>query len=360
MSFLGSQSQFNSSPYMGSGMGMGGGYSSYGGMGMGSSGLYGNQMMSGGFGMQQQNDPNNPNNQQNMMNNQGQPEYQFDLRRDIRDTIGGLNASLGLAYGVSQMANLGALGVKFLFKALKWIFRKIFNTNNIVAPIKFLMKLILGKDLLQSNREAQVRIQSLEYLESLWATQNNNPNPRGPRLPRKIFGMSVNLFKSLVLAAFGVAIQLTLFLLKRGKSKRLEEIEKEEEAERKRILEEEWKASQIEADPELVLLRDLDDAQLVDTTGFSTINQINAYDGELNSMTFNCVKNSKAFQQKLEIEEDLSWLGQSTIDQSSIQISDAESLIKSEDGWQKRRALSNAKNSFFSVNNSALNSTINQ
>ena len=49
-------------------------------------------------------------------------------------------------------------------------------------------------------------------------------------------------------------------MLKRGKSKRLEEIEKEEEAERKRILEEEWKASQIEADPELVLLRDLDDA----------------------------------------------------------------------------------------------------
>jgi len=46
-----------------------------------------------------------------------------------------------------------------------------------------------------------------------------------------------------VLALVGVAIQLTLFLLKRGKSKKLEEIEKEEEEKRKKLLEEEWLAA---------------------------------------------------------------------------------------------------------------------
>lgn len=83
--------------------------------------------------------------------------------------------------------------------------------------------------------------------------------------------------------------------MKRGKTRRLEEIEREEEEQRKRLLEEEWKASQVEKDPELFILRDLEDAETVDTTGFNTFNQIHSYDGELNTMTFNCVRNSKAF-----------------------------------------------------------------
>lgn len=96
----------------------------------------------------------------------------------------------------------------------------------------------------------------------------------------------------------------------------------------------------MEQDPELIILRDLEDAELIDSVGFCQINQIHAYDGELNTMTFNCVKNSKAFQQKIQVtdENDLSWLGasgsNSTHDSSSIiQITDTESLIKSEDGW---------------------------
>ena len=54
-----------------------------------------------------------------MVNPQG---YQFDLRRDIQATIGntiiiikflgGLNASLGLAFGLTQMMNLGTIGLK--------------------------------------------------------------------------------------------------------------------------------------------------------------------------------------------------------------------------------------------------------
>ena len=137
--------------------------------------------------------------------------------------------------------------------------------------------------------------------------------------------MSVNLFKSLILAAVGVAIQLTLFFLKRGKSKRLEELEKEEERERQRLLEEEWAAANQAQDQsaELNLLRDLEDAELVETAGFGEFSKAIDYDGELNSMTFNRVKGSRAFQSRLDVidDEDLSWLGapnQSTLDGSKI------------------------------------------
>jgi hypothetical protein len=73
---------------------------------------------------------------------------------------------------------------------------------------------------------------------------------------------------------------------------------------------------------------------------------VQVYDGDLTSMTFNHVRSSKAFKNKIEItdETDLSWLG--TTADSSIRISEADDLkglLKSEDGWQKRRAISNAK-----------------
>lgn len=77
----------------------------------------------------------------------------------------------------------------------------------------------------------------------MWGSSNSRAQRNLPGLPNKIFGMSVNLFKSLVLAAIGLAIQLTLFFLKRGKRRKLQEIEKKEEEERLKQLEEEWKAS---------------------------------------------------------------------------------------------------------------------
>jgi len=62
-------------------------------------------------------------------------------------TIGGLNASLGLAYGMTQMVNLGTIGVKYMFKALRFVLSKVFNVNNIIAPVKLLIKLLFGSDL---------------------------------------------------------------------------------------------------------------------------------------------------------------------------------------------------------------------
>lgn len=85
----------------GGGMGgYGGGMGAYGGggmYGMNRGGMMGNNNMQQQQDGQQQ-DPN--------------AEYQFDLRRDLQQTVGGLNASLGLAFGIAQMANLGSVSLK--------------------------------------------------------------------------------------------------------------------------------------------------------------------------------------------------------------------------------------------------------
>ena len=44
-----------------------------------------------------------------------------------------------------------------MFKALKFILVKVFDSNNIIGPIKLLLKMILGRDLMSSNRDARIR-----------------------------------------------------------------------------------------------------------------------------------------------------------------------------------------------------------
>jgi len=59
--------------------------------------------------------------------------------------------------------------------------------------------------------------------------------------------MSGAILKSVVLALLGVTIQLVLFMIKRGKTKRLEEIRKREEEEAKermRLMEEAWEKAE--------------------------------------------------------------------------------------------------------------------
>ena len=44
-----------------------------------------------------------------------------------------------------------------MFKALKYILVKVFDSNNVIAPIKFLLKLILGRDLMSGSRDTRIR-----------------------------------------------------------------------------------------------------------------------------------------------------------------------------------------------------------
>jgi len=90
------------------------------------------------------------------------------LRRDIQATIGGLNCSLGLAYGMAQMVNLSAIGVKYLFKGLKFVLSKVFNINNVITPVKLALKLLFGTDF-SASKTIRDKQKSLEYLEQLWA-----------------------------------------------------------------------------------------------------------------------------------------------------------------------------------------------
>lgn len=158
------------------------------------------------------------------------------------------------------------------------------------------------------------------------------------RFPAKIFGMSANLVKSIVLALVGLAIQLTLFLLKKGKTRRLEEIQKEEEEARQRELEEQWKASQIQNEPELAILRELSDTSAIEPE---------AYDGELSQLNFTHIKDNQAFKPKPDVRDlfDISEFDENEETreesvgfkplskyQSSL---DQDAIIKSEDGWRK-------------------------
>ena len=85
----------------------------YGG-GMYGGGMHGGGMYGGGMMRNNMMYGNNQMNQQQQEQQQpdSNAEYQFDFRRDLQQTVGGLNASLGLAFGIAQMANLGSVTMK--------------------------------------------------------------------------------------------------------------------------------------------------------------------------------------------------------------------------------------------------------
>lgn len=68
----------------------------------------------------------------------------------------------------------------------------------------------------------------------------------------------------------------------------------------------------------------------------SDFEEVKVYDGELNSMTFNHIKTSKAFNSfKLNVDDDLSWLHNNDLS-TTIETNEESSSIhtkKSEDGW---------------------------
>ena len=125
-------------------------------------------------------------------------------------------------------------------------------------------------------------------------------------------GLSGALLKSVILALVGITVQFVIFLIKRGKSRKLDLIKKQEEEEyreRERVMEEQWRLSEEEEKnrtPEFMisvdnshLLKEPISVSLVEDDlgmfgGQAGVSN-EAYDGELNAMTFNLVKGSKAF-----------------------------------------------------------------
>jgi hypothetical protein len=108
-----------------------------------------------------------------------------------------------------------------------------------------------------------------------------------------VLGLSGALLKSIVCALIGLVIQFTLFLIKRNKSKKLDQLKKQEEEEAKerlRLMEEEWKkADELatktpdflhlkEKPVELIKIVSEDDLAIF---GTGATHNDNAYDGEL-------------------------------------------------------------------------------
>mmetsp|Transcript_13768 Transcript_13768/g.13464 ORF Transcript_13768/g.13464 Transcript_13768/m.13464 type:complete len:135 (+) Transcript_13768:208-612(+) len=122
------------------------------------------------------------------------------------------------------------------------------------------------------------------------SSQNNNEPP-----PPSWFGFSSNLMKSVVLTVAGLIIHLAIFFLKRGKDQRLQKMIKEKEEEKQRRLEEEWNKLNNPVEPEFFLLKEIDARDY---------EEVKDYDGEINGMTFNLIKSSKAFDKQIIDDDD--------------------------------------------------------
>ena len=72
-----------------------------------------------------------------------------------------------------------------------------------------------------------------------------------------------------------------MFFLKRTKTKRLEEIKSEEEEAQQRLLQEAWDNSHEDSNISLEFMKGIDTNE---------IEEVKAYDGEINAMTFNHIK----------------------------------------------------------------------
>jgi len=54
--------------------------------------------------------------------------------------------------------------LSFLLKGIKKILLRVFNIKNVTGPIKFILRLILGRDVFMSKEKAK----TAAYLHALW------------------------------------------------------------------------------------------------------------------------------------------------------------------------------------------------
>lgn len=72
--------------------------------------------------------------------------------------MGGLNASLGLAFGIAQMANLGTTTLSYAWRFSKYVAGQVFNPRNIFGPLRLLARLLFGIKYLSKEEKANERL----------------------------------------------------------------------------------------------------------------------------------------------------------------------------------------------------------
>ena len=82
--------------------------------------------------------------------------------------MGGMNCTMGLAYGITSIGYMGSQAGSLIYKAIAFILSKIFNKKNITGPLGFFSKTLLGTNVLQSPRPMSALQQnSFEIMKSI-------------------------------------------------------------------------------------------------------------------------------------------------------------------------------------------------
>lgn len=136
----------------------------------------------------------------------------------------GMNASIGMAYGMTQVGYIGSQALKYAYYAVKYVLKKVFRLSNITKPIKMIMKLLLGTDFESSRQKLKhISPESMKVLESAWviteATSSQAPAPQPPSMVRRM----MNVLKSVIVVVVGLASCLALYFLRQHKNNELEQ-----------------------------------------------------------------------------------------------------------------------------------------
>jgi len=110
--------------------------------------------------------------------------------------------------------------------------------------------------------------------------------------------LTSKLFKFLTALFSVVVIGFAVYLFKKKKNdllqkKELEETLKAEQAEKLAILQQEWEETKAKSEQMEIEVESIDEQAV----------KVEAYDGDMNSMTFNFIKNSQVFAEPLDFDE---------------------------------------------------------
>ena len=227
--------------------------------------------------------------------------------------------------------------------SLKWILKKIFDPQNVLAPLRALLKLVLGRDLLKSDPRASMHPETLSKMETLWRLST----PVTPQGPPSFIQKALGILRTILLLALGVAAGFGLLLFKARKDHQLKDLhERERLAKLQRLKEMQaiWAAhhkskQQLKLQETVELLRDVREVSVEDAVipeeqeGSSCesdyeirseqTEQGARFDAELevNEANFNMIKSSGVFKPKhvnrrqaqvtnkwKKSEEDVDWL----------------------------------------------------
>ena len=181
--------------------------------------------------------------------------------------VGGMQATVGLAYGITQIGYLGTQGTYFLFRATKWVLTQLFNPRTIIAPIKLLSYLLLG-----SSSEQQ------QAMNTAWKSLGNVP----PTPQQPFWFRMLKFIKTIFALAIGIGIAIALAIIKRNKTQQLNQ-KKEEELRMKQQQQDDmeaiWKQHQVKKiQPNLQVSENLmKDVEICNNSSNSIIEEEDSY-----------------------------------------------------------------------------------